>query len=61
MRKKKQNGERSVQAIAGTHVVLLGMDLPEPKCPGLLGFAFDVKITPKARSIGYRDIKHLGV
>jgi len=28
-----------VQAIAGTHVVLLGMDLPEAKCPGLLGFA----------------------
>ncbi len=29
----------SVQAIAGTHVVLLGMNLPQEKCPGLLGFA----------------------
>src|SRR5205823_14503226 len=28
-----------VQAIAGTHVVLLGMNLPEQACPGLLGFA----------------------
>jgi phosphatidylserine/phosphatidylglycerophosphate/cardiolipin synthase-like enzyme len=39
MRKKKQEGDLSVQAIAGTHVVLLGIDLPETKCPGLLGFA----------------------
>src|SRR5256886_8457573 len=39
MRNKKKTGDLSVQAIAGTHVVLLGMDLPEQKCPGLLGFA----------------------
>jgi phosphatidylserine/phosphatidylglycerophosphate/cardiolipin synthase-like enzyme len=39
MRNKEQKGELSVQAIAGTHVVLLGMDLPEQDCPGLLGFA----------------------
>jgi phosphatidylserine/phosphatidylglycerophosphate/cardiolipin synthase-like enzyme len=39
MRNKEQKGDLSVQAIAGTHVVLLGMDLPEQKCPGLLGFA----------------------
>jgi hypothetical protein len=39
MRKKEQKGDLSVQAIAGTHVVLLGIDLPEPNCPGLLGFA----------------------
>ena len=39
MRNKGQKGELSVQAIAGTHVVLLGMDLPQQKCPGLLGFA----------------------
>src|SRR5205823_7154313 len=39
MRNKEQKGDLSVQAIAGTHVVLLGMDLPELKCPGLLGFA----------------------
>jgi len=39
MRNKEQKGDLSVQAIAGTHVVLLGMDLAEAKCPGLLGFA----------------------
>ena len=39
MRNKEQKGDLSVQAIAGTHVVLLGIDLPEEKCPGLLGFA----------------------
>src|SRR5690349_19139267 len=39
MRNKKQKGDLSVQAIAGTHVVLLGIDLPEQKCSGLLGFA----------------------
>src|SRR5437870_8209429 len=39
MRNKEQKGELSVQAIAGTHVVLLGMNLPEQNCPGLLGFA----------------------
>lgn len=39
MRNREQEGDLSVQAIAGTHVVLLGMDLPEQECPGLLGFA----------------------
>jgi phosphatidylserine/phosphatidylglycerophosphate/cardiolipin synthase-like enzyme len=39
MRKKEQAAQLSVQAIAGTHVVLLGIDLPQEKCPGLLGFA----------------------
>src|SRR5881396_1753534 len=39
MRPKEKNGPLSVQAIAGTHVVLLGMNLPEQACPGLLGFA----------------------
>jgi phosphatidylserine/phosphatidylglycerophosphate/cardiolipin synthase-like enzyme len=39
MRNKEQKGDLITQAIAGTHVVLLGMDLPEQKCPGLLGFA----------------------
>src|SRR3989304_958368 len=32
MRKKVIVGNLSVQAIAGTHVVMLGMDLPEDKC-----------------------------
>jgi hypothetical protein len=39
MRNKEQKGDLSIQAIAGTHVVLLGMDLPKQECPGLLGFA----------------------
>ncbi len=39
MRNKETKGKLSVQAIAGTHVVLLGIDFPEQDCPGLLGFA----------------------
>jgi phosphatidylserine/phosphatidylglycerophosphate/cardiolipin synthase-like enzyme len=39
MRRKEESGQLSVQAIAGTHVVLLGMNLPKELCPGLLGFA----------------------
>jgi hypothetical protein len=39
MRRKEQSGPLSVRAIAGTHVVLLGMNLPQHACPGLLGFA----------------------
>ncbi len=39
MRKRKAKDGLSVQAIAGTHVVLLGIDLPQEACPGLLGFA----------------------
>lgn len=39
MRKRKTQGSLSVQAIAGTHVVLLGMNLPKSACKGLLGFA----------------------
>jgi phosphatidylserine/phosphatidylglycerophosphate/cardiolipin synthase-like enzyme len=36
---KQPNADLTVQAIAGTHVVLLGIDMPEQKCAGLLGFA----------------------
>lgn len=39
MRSKQESDQLSVQAIAGTHVVLLGMNLPQAKCSGLLGFA----------------------
>jgi len=39
VRHQHQKGDLSVQAIAGTHVVLLGINFPEEKCPGLLGFA----------------------
>src|ERR1700741_1903666 len=39
MRNRNESDQLSVQAIAGTHVVLLGIDLPKEKGPGLLGFA----------------------
>ena len=39
MRNKNTKGDLTVQAIAGTHVVLLGIDFPEQNCAGLLGFA----------------------
>jgi phosphatidylserine/phosphatidylglycerophosphate/cardiolipin synthase-like enzyme len=39
MRRKEKNGTLSVNAIAGTHVVLLGMNLPQEECPELLGYA----------------------
>ena len=39
MRARNESSGLSVQAIGGTHVVLLGMNLPKEQCPGLLGFA----------------------
>ena len=39
MRRKRSGDGLSVQAIAGTYVVLLGFDLPEADCQGLMGFA----------------------
>ncbi|MBI3789788.1 MAG: hypothetical protein HY275_02785 [Gemmatimonadetes bacterium] len=39
MRAKNTSGHLSVHAIAGTHVVLLAMNMPEAQCKGLLGFA----------------------
>ena len=39
MRNKITIGNLTVQAVAGTHVVLLGMNMPVTKCPGVLGFA----------------------
>jgi len=42
MRKKEEVDQLSVQAIAGTHVVLLGMNLPQTKGQGLLGFAINI-------------------
>jgi phosphatidylserine/phosphatidylglycerophosphate/cardiolipin synthase-like enzyme len=41
MRRRAENGQISVQAIAGTHVVLLGMDVDEALVDGLLGFAIE--------------------
>jgi phosphatidylserine/phosphatidylglycerophosphate/cardiolipin synthase-like enzyme len=39
MRKKETNDGLTVKAIAGNHVVMLGMDLAENYCDGLMGFA----------------------
>lgn len=41
MRKKVTNGAIAVQAIAGTYVVLLGIDLAEASSAGVLGFAIE--------------------
>ncbi|MEO7939800.1 MAG: phospholipase D-like domain-containing protein [Burkholderiaceae bacterium] len=39
MRKRKSQRGLTVQAIAGSHVVLLAMDMPRQLCPGHMGFA----------------------
>jgi phosphatidylserine/phosphatidylglycerophosphate/cardiolipin synthase-like enzyme len=41
MRKKAKSGPLSVHAIAGTHVVLLGIDMEEEASRGVLGFAIE--------------------
>lgn len=41
MRKKATNGPLSVHAVAGTYVVLLGMDMEEKSSKGMLGFAIE--------------------
>ncbi|MBW4578296.1 MAG: hypothetical protein KME42_01835 [Tildeniella nuda ZEHNDER 1965/U140] len=41
MRKKETNGAIAVQAIAGSYVVLLGIDLAESSSAGVLGFAIE--------------------
>jgi hypothetical protein len=39
MRIKNTSDHLTVQAIGGSHVVLLGWDFPRTDCDGLLGFA----------------------
>ena len=39
MRAQTTAGPLTLRAIAGTHVVLLGWDMAEAACPGILGFA----------------------
>jgi phosphatidylserine/phosphatidylglycerophosphate/cardiolipin synthase-like enzyme len=41
MKKKEKSGPLSVHAIAGTHVVLLGIDMEEEASRGVLGFAIE--------------------
>src|SRR5918998_4575971 len=41
MRKKEKSGPLSVHAIAGTYVVLLGIDMEETASSGVLGFAIE--------------------
>lgn len=43
MRTRKKNGPLSVQAVAGTYVVLLGINLEESERNGVLGFAIQRK------------------
>jgi phosphatidylserine/phosphatidylglycerophosphate/cardiolipin synthase-like enzyme len=41
MRSRTKSGPLGVHAVAGTHVVLLGLDLTKPNTKGLLGFAIE--------------------
>ena len=41
MRKKEKKGSLTVQAIAGSYVVLLGIDMDEESSKGVLGFAIE--------------------
>jgi hypothetical protein len=41
MKKKAKSGPLSVHAIAGTYVVLLGIDMEEAASRGVLGFAIE--------------------
>jgi phosphatidylserine/phosphatidylglycerophosphate/cardiolipin synthase-like enzyme len=41
VRRRAENGRLSVHAIAGTHVVLLGIDMAEEASRGVLGFAIE--------------------
>jgi hypothetical protein len=41
MRNKAVNGPLSLRAIAGTYVVLLGIDMEEDASRGVLGFAIE--------------------
>jgi phosphatidylserine/phosphatidylglycerophosphate/cardiolipin synthase-like enzyme len=51
MRSAASSGGLSVHAIAGTHVVLFGFDLPKAQAKGLLGFALKRMGTqPKAKA-----------
>lgn len=40
MRTTKTSGGLKVHAVAGTYVVMLGLDLPQQQCSGLRGFSF---------------------
>ena len=41
MRKRAKKGPLSVHAVAGSYVVLLGIDMTESACKGVLGFAIE--------------------
>ena len=48
MRKRGENGDISVHAIAGSQVVLLGLNATEQAAQGLLGFAIYKRSTSSA-------------
>jgi phosphatidylserine/phosphatidylglycerophosphate/cardiolipin synthase-like enzyme len=55
MRSKASSGGLSVHAIAGTHVVLFGFDVPKDQSKGLTGFALKRTGTTPKRSGFYLD------
>ena len=57
MRVRAKESGLSVHAIAGSHVVLLGLDLERRKTPGLLGFAIHRTDHSRARSSWMRGFK----
>jgi len=58
MRDKEQEGDPSVRAIAGTHVVLLGEDSPKQRCLRLRGICLAASIRiPKQRNIRCWDMR----
>lgn len=60
MRKKEEHDQLKVQGIGGTHVVLIGLDLPQAKCPGLLGFAFRRQDHTEGETYWLRGYKTFG-
>jgi phosphatidylserine/phosphatidylglycerophosphate/cardiolipin synthase-like enzyme len=55
MRSKASSGGLSVHAIAGTHVVLFGFDVPKAQSAGLVGFALERTGTKPKRAGFYLD------
>lgn len=54
MRKSKTTGQLKVHAVSGTYVVVLGINLPENLCDGLLGFSVH-RASPKDNEAFYLE------
>jgi hypothetical protein len=57
MRNREEKGDLSVQAIAGTHVVQFGMDLPEQNARACSGLPCGRQMIPRKRNIVCSDIR----